>query len=72
MKKIYLMAIIMFCFAAVIKAGDMQILKGIDFGSFNLADKMAEKKFLPAVDKKAPKKWTVETRWYEFITWYSN
>lgn len=42
MKKVYLMAVIVFGFTAVVKAGDIEALKGIGFGGFNLTDKMAE------------------------------
>ena len=36
MKKIYLMVIIVFGFMAIAKAGDMEVLKGINFGNINL------------------------------------
>ncbi|MCK5582725.1 MAG: hypothetical protein KAI33_02990 [Elusimicrobiales bacterium] len=41
MKKIYLTAVIVFGFAELIKAGDMEVLRGADFGGINL-DKIAE------------------------------
>ena len=46
MKKIYLMAIIVFGFTTVIKAGDMEGLKGIDFANLDF-EKMAEMEVAP-------------------------
>ncbi len=46
MKKIYLMAIIVFGFTAVVKAGDMEGLKGIDFANLDF-EKMAETEVAP-------------------------
>ena len=47
MKKIYLIAVIVFGFTATCKAGEMEGLKGIGFGSFNLTNKMAEMEVFP-------------------------
>ncbi len=47
MKKVYLTAIIVFGFAAIAKAGDMEVLKGAGFGNLGI-DKMTEMEIAPA------------------------
>ena len=49
MKKIYLMAIIVFSFSAIVKAGDMEGLKGIDFANLDF-EKMAEMEVSPVLE----------------------
>ncbi len=54
MKKVYLMAAIVFGFTGLVKAGDMEILKGISFANLNF-EKMAEMEVSP-VKAAAPAK----------------
>ncbi|MEA3306188.1 MAG: hypothetical protein U9Q34_00195, partial [Elusimicrobiota bacterium] len=46
MKKIYLMAVIVFGFTAVVKAGEIEGLKGISFANLDF-EKMAEMEITP-------------------------
>ncbi|MCG2725769.1 MAG: hypothetical protein L6420_05860 [Elusimicrobia bacterium] len=70
MKKVYLAAVIVFGFMATVKAGDMEVLKGADFGNLSL-DKMADMEVLPdkvskSVNKEADRKLVGQDIVYKF------
>jgi len=64
MKKIYLIAVIVFGFTAVVKAGDMEGLKGISFTNLNF-EEMGKIEVVP-VKVAAPAKLYQKRRHYQF------